>query len=455
MSNSVRVPAVAGTFYPSRREELWLMIYSMLNEADANNQDAPKALVAPHAGYIFSGGIAAQAWKSVENFAAQYKRLVLVGSAHRAAFEGIAVSDAAYFASPLGTLALDREFIDNIVDAGIAVRDGNAHRYEHSLEVQLPFIQKLLPEVRIVPLLIGRANIEAVVRCLNFCWGDDSTLVVVSTDLSHYLSEMRAVEQDRLTMRKIAFLDPTIADSAACAALPLNALLYLASLHNLEPCHMQYAHSGMQSGDTERVVGYGAVALTRSHSRYALGAIMLKIARAAIQARWCDVGSLLFPRITGLHDLGATFVTLTRNGQLRGCIGRLQASDIVLNDIQRNAVAAAFNDPRFAPLTCDELGGLNIEVSLLSTPEALFVTDEESLVNQLRPGVDGIVLRYRGAQGTFLPQVWQELPEPQQFIKHLKMKAGLSPDFWSEEIQCERYTVEKWKESDYTRWLNE
>lgn len=177
-----------------------------------------------------------------------------------------------------------------------------------------------------------------------------------------------------------------------------------------------------------------------------LGAALLRLARAAIGEQ------LGKPAPAGasqarLQEPGATFVTLTQQGQLRGCIGSLEAHRALLHDVRENALAAAFRDPRFSPLAEEEFEITRVEVSLLTTPEPLAFRDEADFMAQLRPGVDGIVFQYGRHRSTFLPQVWESLPEPQQFMQQLKRKAGLPPNFWHETVSIARYEVTKWKET--------
>lgn len=177
-----------------------------------------------------------------------------------------------------------------------------------------------------------------------------------------------------------------------------------------------------------------------------LGATLLRLARAAIgeklgQPAPADAGH------ARLHEPGATFVTLTQQGNLRGCIGSLEAHRPLAQDVRENALAAAFRDPRFSPLAVEEFEFTSVEVSLLTPALPLAFRDEADFMAQLRPGVDGIVFRYGHHRSTFLPQVWESLPEPAQFMQQLKRKAGLPPDFWHEEVSISRYEVTKWKET--------
>jgi hypothetical protein len=175
------------------------------------------------------------------------------------------------------------------------------------------------------------------------------------------------------------------------------------------------------------------------------GDVLLAVARNAIAMRLGEQG--IRHELHGwLQEPGASFVTLTQQGELRGCIGSLEPHRPLGEDVHANAVAAALHDPRFPPLTVHELSRTRIEVSLLSSPADMSFESEQDVLARLRPGVDGVVLQYGRARGTFLPQVWESLPQPADFLAHLKRKAGLPADFWHEEIRLSRYTVDKWKE---------
>lgn len=176
------------------------------------------------------------------------------------------------------------------------------------------------------------------------------------------------------------------------------------------------------------------------------GRLLTTLARAAIAAEFGQTTQP--PSITDwLTRPAATFVTLTQDGQLRGCIGTLEAHRPLIEDLQHNARSAAFSDPRFPPLTQDELARTRVEVSVLSKPEPMRFSDESDALSQLRPGVDGVILEAGWHRATFLPQVWEQLPAPAEFMAHLKHKAGLSPDYWSDAVRLSRYTVEKYQEA--------
>jgi len=178
-----------------------------------------------------------------------------------------------------------------------------------------------------------------------------------------------------------------------------------------------------------------------------LGPTLLTLARNAIAGRFGLSGQGVDANLPALHEAGATFVTLTQQGDLRGCIGSLEAWRPLLKDVQENAIAAAFRDPRFAPLSQEELAITRVEVSLLTAPEAMSFTSETDALTQLRPNIDGLIFSAGARRSTFLPQVWEQLAEPRDFLAHLKQKAGLSANYWGSDVRLERYTVEKWKEA--------
>ena len=181
------------------------------------------------------------------------------------------------------------------------------------------------------------------------------------------------------------------------------------------------------------------------------GSVLLTIARAAISEALGKSVNEVDENLPWLHEKGATFVTLTKNQALRGCIGTLEAYRPLLVDIKANAIAAAFRDPRFPPLKADELDSVRVEVSLLSAMQPISFSSEQDALSQLQSGIDGVVFEFGTYRSTFLPQVWDELPDPVSFMAHLKHKAGLDSDFWDDEIKLYRYSVSKWKENNLTK----
>jgi len=254
---TTRPPAVAGSFYPADKRALAVMIDEMLCAARTDTP-APKALIVPHAGYIYSGPVAASGYACLRNRASPYTRVILLGPSHRIPFGGLATSSAAAFATPLGDIPLDRTVVPGMANLPQVSCLDEAHRYEHSLEVQLPFLQSVLDEFVLVPLVVGDAGAEEVAGVLEYLWDTPDTLVIVSSDLSHYHDYQTAASMDRETSRHIDRLEyEAIGHDHACGRAPVSGLLHYARMHNMTAETLDLRNSGDTAGPRDRVVGYG------------------------------------------------------------------------------------------------------------------------------------------------------------------------------------------------------
>lgn len=264
-----RQAAVAGSFYPGRAAALSDLVSALLGEASAvapvqamTAMTPFKAIIVPHAGYIYSGATAAQAYAGLSAARRTIRRVVLLGPVHRVAVRGLALPGAARFATPLGEVALDRQAIDGIGHLPQIVESAPAHAHEHALEVQLPFLQSVLEDFTLVPLAVGDATAMEVAEVLELLWGGRETLIVVSSDLSHFLPYAAAQQIDQATTQAILDLDPTITHEQACGGTPVNGLLLAARRHRLRPRLLAQCNSGDTAGDRQRVVGYASFAFT-------------------------------------------------------------------------------------------------------------------------------------------------------------------------------------------------
>ena len=257
---TVRKSAVAGLFYPANPHVLQHQIESSLHDADiSENQHTPKALIVPHAGYIYSGPVAANAYGYLKPLHHIIKRVILIGPSHRVPFYGLALSSADYFDTPLGRIPLDKQAINKIAELpGVNIMD-LAHANEHSLEVQLPFLQYLLDDFSLVPIVAGDAPPELIANVLEQLWHEDDTLIVISSDLSHYLDYFSARQIDDITSQAILQYDiNTIDPHHACGCIGINGFLTYASKHNLSGTLLDLRNSGDTAGKKDSVVGYGA-----------------------------------------------------------------------------------------------------------------------------------------------------------------------------------------------------
>ncbi|MCR6630868.1 MAG: AmmeMemoRadiSam system protein B [Magnetospirillum sp.] len=439
----LRPTAVAGMFYPADKEELARQIAGFLAAAPHPEAGAPvpKAIIAPHAGYVYSGPVAASAYALLAPAKGRITRVVLMGPSHRVAFRGIAASGADSWASPLGEVAINRETTDRLMTLPMVGTLDKAHEAEHSLEVHVPFLQAVLGSFQLVPLVAGEAPRDVVAAVLEEAWGGPETLVVVSTDLSHYLDYESCRTADAATVAAIEHLDPrAIGSGQACGRVPVGGLLLAAQHKGLTITTLDVRNSGDTAGPRDKVVGYGAWALYEPEDQWKdLGSRLLQLAWASIRARLAGGAAAAPSEPAAFTRPGACFVTLKRDGRLRGCIGSPQAWRPLGQDVVDNAVKAAFEDSRFSPLTAAELEGLSLSVSVLTPPVPMRFTDEADLLRQLRPRMDGLIIEDDGRRALFLPAVWEQLPDPAEFLAHLKHKAGMALDHWSPRFKASRF----------------
>ncbi|MBP1642545.1 MAG: hypothetical protein H6Q03_1214 [Acidobacteria bacterium] len=462
---AVRAPAFAGSFYPDDPARLRAAIEGFLADARPPRGEAPVALVAPHAGYVYSGQIAADAYRQAMGSA--YDVVVILGTNHAAApFDGVSVDASAGLRTPLGVAVADAELARALAaaDGALGYRP-EAHAREHSIEVQVPFVQVALPRARIVAAVVGRPDLalaERFGRALARALAGRRALIVASSDLSHYPARDAARAADLEVLAALATLDAPAAAAAfarveragtrglvtaACGQGPaLAALVAARELGARSGAVVSYANSGdTVAGEAARVVGYGALAWTRGRSAAAPAAPalppppggeaalsaaehaeLLALARSTLE-RWFRSGTFPLPRPTS-ERLGrpqGAFVTLLADGRLRGCIGDLAGETPLALSVARMAVAAAFEDRRFSPLQAAELPGLELEISVLTPPRPV------AGPQAIRVGTDGVLLARDGRRAVFLPQVAPEQGwSRDQLLGHLCEKAGLTGDCW-------------------------
>lgn len=462
--SGIRPAAVAGRFYPGEGAALAQQIGSFLGRADrpaAIPPLVPKAIIAPHAGYVFSGRVAASAYARLVQGRGSVTRVVVLGPSHFVSFRGFAGSTTEAWQTPLGRVRIGRP------PAGTAALSDELDRAlasEYSVEVHLPFLQTVLGDVELVPVAVGAATPEAASSLIDSLWGGPETLIVISSDLSHFLDYRAAQEIDCRTAAAIEAFDASALTSAhACGFVPVGGLLLAAKRRAMTVATLDLANSADVGGARDRVVGYGAWALYERRSEAepaadaavlsAAGPVLIELARASIM-NGLAVGAPLVPadghRLPAVITApGASFVTLRRHGRLRGCVGTFLAFRPLMADVALNAFNAAFRDPRFLPLRHDEFADLDLSLALLSRPSAIACESEEDLLRQLEPGSDGLIIADQKKQALFLPAVWKEIPDPRQFLMQLKLKAGLPAGHWSPEFKAHRFrSVEVESEPD-------
>jgi hypothetical protein len=312
-------------------------------------------------------------------------------------------------------------------------------------------LQAMLPApFEIVPILVGDADPHTVAEVLRRVWGGPETVVAVSSDLSHFLDQRSAKSIDADTMRRIETLDAAALDGRrACGALAIKGALEIAAERNMRASGLHLATSADAGADASRVVGYGAFAfeyaasarLADSDRERLLIACMTALSQAT-QARGKAAPLSLEGEPPSFSPWRATFVTLTENGRLRGCIGSLEPRRPLIEDALANAAQAGFADPRFPPLKESELKGLRLDVSILSHPRPIPAKSESELADALEPDRDGLILTASKRRALFLPSVWRSVPDARAFVRHLTAKAGLDSNRWPEGLEARRFRVE-------------
>lgn len=453
---NVRPAAVAGSFYPAGSRELENMTERMLNAASIPKLDGHVwALISPHAGYPYSGPVAAHAYAAIRG--RSYQRVVVIAPSHFEGFGFTAIYNGDAYETPLGAVAIDREFAAKLAKSGdgsLKLSDrGHLKRGEqgeHALEVQLPFLQRALGNFRLVAVVMGDHSYEAS-RALGVALAkliqSPDTLIVASSDLSHYHPYDEAVQLDRKPLQALQDWDYfsmsrnfAARSWEACGGGPIVAAMIAAErLGATHAVLLRYANSGDTAGDRSRVVGYGAAALVQSTSSagaaadYSLVSAdrqeLLALARRSVESAVRDqkLYDVPAPRSDALLQDRGAFVTLKRHGDLRGCIGYTTATKSLHLTVRDVAALAAIRDPRFPPVTSEELGQLEYEVSVLSPLRR--VRD----INQIEVGRHGLLVKNRDYEGILLPQV----PVEQQwnrkmFLEQVCRKAGLPGSCWKD-----------------------
>ena len=443
----IRQPAVAGLFYPADAGGLQAALSGHVS-ASPWPIDA-KAIIAPHAGYVYSGPIAGTAYAALAHRAGQVRRVVLLGPAHRLGFRGIALPTARGFATPLGVVPVDHDALADLAGLPEVMVLDRAFDQEHALEVHLPFLQHVFPGFALVPLVVGDASATAVEAVLERLWGGPETLIVISSDLSHYESYDAARQRDAATSKLIeVHRADALHGQLACGCRAIAGLLRRAAALDLRATTLDLRSSGDTAGDRQRVVGYGAYSFEYAEQARLPDAYRAQLRDAVRQvldqtARKAEIKVVPDSFASALLAARRTFVTLRRpDGQLRGCAGSLEEGEPLVVNVLKSTIRSAAADPRFTPVTPEEAAALDIGISIMSHDREIVVDSESALIDSLRPGKDGLIIKDGPHQALFLPQVWESLPNPRAFVHQLKIKAGLAGTHWSPTFRAWRFTTE-------------
>lgn len=418
----IRPAAVAGQFYPEDKKELEEMIDNFLSQTKSLEIGGEIfGFLLPHAGYIFSGPVAAFGFKTIAG--RDFDTVIIIGDSHYERFDGVSIWPRGFWETPLGKIEIDEELAQKILSASkrFITRD-SAHLWEHSIEVQLPFLQKTLKNFKILPIIFGSEDEdwEELARVILENIKNKKVLIIASSDLSHYLSYEEAREIDQQTLKAISDLDAQ--NLEVCARDSVKTLIEIGKSLGAKTKLLKYANSGDTSGDKSQVVGYGAIAFYLSGE----GRELLEIAKTSVES-FVKTGKI--PKFEAgsekLKEKRGVFVTLKKNRELRGCIGCIVGDRPLYQIIPQMAVAAAVEDPRFLPVTKEELPELEYEISILTPLKKINSPQEIQL------GAHGVLARAGYSTGLFLPQVAKETNwDLETFLDNLMLKAGLEQNHW-------------------------
>jgi AmmeMemoRadiSam system protein B/AmmeMemoRadiSam system protein A len=461
-SQSVRPPAVAGAFYPGTPDELRKDVTDMLAAVKpAHINGRVVALISPHAGYIYSGEVAAHGYRLIEG--KRYDAVIVIAPSHHVAFSGCSIYDGTAYQTPLGLAEINTDLARRLLDDyDFIISYPQAHLREHALEVQLPFLQIAVPDLRIVPIIMGDQSLAACRRLADAIAESTkglNVLIVASSDLSHFHTYDSAVELDNIVVERVRDFDPeglahdlASGKCEACGGGPIITAMLAAKLLGADSTEiLQYANSGDTSGDKSRVVGYLSAAIYDKEDvgvNLGLGhdekVELLKIARKSVEAAVRGEAPPEFsPASPLLKEKRGAFVTLTEGGRLRGCIGQIRGIEPLYLSVSHMARSAALEDPRFDPVKPPEVDRLEIEISVLTPFERM------SDPSEIMVGTHGLYIEKGYNHGLLLPQVATDYGwDRYQFLDQTCNKAGLPAGAWKEGADIYLFSAQIFNEQE-------
>ena len=445
-------PVFAGSFYPSNPTELNKLLDSY--KEDKLDDYKTKAIIVPHAGYIYSGHAAMKAFQKLE----PSENIFIIAPSHHESFTNIAMPEYTFFDTPLGSIEVNNRLIKEIAGHYPCVVSNVPFEKEHSIEVQLPFLQNIFypqkqnavdfvknlkqlgKKIRIIPILVGRCDYKLIADIISEYW--EKASFVISSDLSHFYpqNQCRQIDSYTASIIETGKID-CFQNEQACGLIGIKGLLEFANNNDCSMIRLEMYNSGDISDDKDRVVGYGSWFLytdTRNnyiekyYKNYILKTVRQSIIYAVNAEKYIPQN---IPPV--LLEYGATFVTIEIDGKLRGCIGSIYPTKPLIIDLIDNAKNAGFQDPRFNPLSVEELDKITISVSILSSIERIYFKDERDLLSKIYP--HGIIIAEREKRAVYLPVVWEQLPDREIFLNSLKEKAGLPPTYFSKTFEAYKF----------------
>ena len=447
-------PVYSGSFYPSIPEELNNLIDSYKEPEKVKYKS--KAIIVPHAAYMYSGHAAMSAYQCLE----PSENIFIIAPSHNETFTNIAMPEYTYFDTPLGSVEVNNRLIKELASKYPCVVSNVPFEREYAIEVQIPFLQnifspqrqnaidfvknlkKLGRRIRIVPVLVGKCDYHLIADIISEYW--ETSSFVISSDLSHYYHQDMCRQIDNYTAAIIETgkLD-CFQQEQACGLIGIKGLIEFANNNGASLIRTEMYNSGDIDRNVDRVVGYGSwflypdtrnVFIEQYYKKYIFNIVRDSILYAINQEEYVPEH---IPPV--LLQYGASFVTIKIDGQLRGCVGSIYPTKPLILDLIDNAKNAGFADSRFVPLTIEELENIDISVSLMSSIERINYKDEKDLLSKIYPY--GILISEKEKRAAYLPFIWEQLPDREIFLNSLKEKAGLPPTYFSRTFEVYKFTT--------------
>jgi hypothetical protein len=460
----------------TNKEELKSFVSEMIEQAESNNGSGKMiAMIVPHAGYRYSGTVAAHGFKLVSP---GYDTVIIIGPSHYSGFSGASIANATHYETPLGKVRVSTKAKELLKKDHFSTKD-DAHEKEHSVEIELPFLQYQLDDFEIVPIVIGpitpAEDLQKMAESIKEII-DEETLIVVSSDFTHYGPNYQYVPFPKdEAAEKIPALDYTayryIEDldtegfrqfleetrATICGRKPIELLMYMLNASPVDPEVLGYDTSGRMTGDYQNSVSYLSIGFFKDDSVRFVSSedekLLLVLARQTVEnyVRYGKYPALDESQLSEeLSSQQGCFVTLTKKQQLRGCIGHIIPQEKLYECVIDNAINAAVNDYRFSNVEESELEEIEVEVSVLTVPKKIEFSDLEELKSRLRPEVDGVIVSSGMRSATYLPQVWEQLPKHEEFLEKLCRKAGLSSEcYLDDDIVVKTYQAQVFSEHEH------
>ena len=439
----IKQQLTAGVFYSSDKNELENLFLDYDKTLKEKIIAPTRAVIAPHAGYRYSGVLA---YEAIKNINKDTKNFFIIAPSHTYPLTTIGISDYDGFLTPFGTIYQNLAITNDIKNKLNLNYINEAFEKEHSIEVQLPILKYLNKDndFKIIPILTSYNSYEIINQIISEYWEDKRNSFVISSDLSHFYSDSEAEKIDEKTAQIIESNEfIKFERPRACGHEGIYALKKFSKDNDFSLIRIGLFNSSKATNDKTRVVGYGAWKLYEENKNKYIkeyfSNFILDLCKKSIEQK-----GKYFPKEYNcvFDELGACFVTLEINGFLRGCIGSVVAYEPLINNLVKNAYSAAYKDPRFSPLSEDEIDKIEIKVSILSHPIEIEFSNEDDLLDNITPFKDGIIIKDGIYQAVYLPSVWEQINNKKDFLNSLKMKAGLSKNHFSKTFQAFKFYSE-------------